>query len=225
MTGRGLPLSAMSQATAWPDNSISLTGRPSPAAALVRPCRWPRPRSRPLVPRPGGTAGPGITRRVAVPAFPAAGAAWHPARWVSRCRRCRWRRRARRAVPPARAPSRWPAETPLRSRSNASSGPHPCWSMMMPLACSITGMVSCLAASRANSESCKISRRDRPRRIGAGPRRRSESLSRRRAPHPLGRTRRSRGLDSTHAGFYCLKGTAGGSPRRSRTREPARSEW
>ena len=28
-----------------------------------------------------------------------------------------------------------------RSRSNASSGPHPCWTMMMPLACSITGMV------------------------------------------------------------------------------------
>ena len=39
--------------------------------------------------------------------------------------------------------------------------------MRMPLACSITGMVLCLACSRANAESCRTSRRDRPRRIWA----------------------------------------------------------
>jgi hypothetical protein len=51
-----------------------------------------------------------------------------------------------------------------RSRSNASSGPHRCWAITMPLACSITGMVPILARSRANAESRKISLRDPPRR-------------------------------------------------------------
>ena len=51
-----------------------------------------------------------------------------------------------------------------RSSSNASSGPHPCWAITMPFACSITGMVLSLARSRANAESPKTSRRDRPRR-------------------------------------------------------------
>jgi hypothetical protein len=58
--------------------------------------------------------------------------------------------------------ARWDAR---RSRSNASSGPHPCWAMMTPLARSITAMVCCRAASRANAEWCRISCRDRPRRI------------------------------------------------------------
>jgi hypothetical protein len=49
-----------------------------------------------------------------------------------------------------------------RSRSNASSGPHLCWAITMPLACSITGMLSSRAWSRANAESCSISRWDRP---------------------------------------------------------------
>jgi hypothetical protein len=57
---------------------------------------------------------------------------------------------------------RWDA---WRSRPNASSGPHPRCAIMTPLACSISGMVSCLAASRAYAESCKTCRRDRPSRI------------------------------------------------------------
>ena len=55
--------------------------------------------------------------------------------------------------------ARWDAR---RSRSNASSGPHRFWAITMPLACSITGMVSSLACSRANAESCRTSRWDRP---------------------------------------------------------------
>ena len=54
--------------------------------------------------------------------------------------------------------ARWDAR---RSRSNASSGPHRCWAIKMPLACSTTGMLSSLASSRANAESCRISGRDR----------------------------------------------------------------
>jgi hypothetical protein len=42
-----------------------------------------------------------------------------------------------------------------------------------------------------------------------------DDLSRQHAPHPPGRTRQSRGPGSTRAGFYCLTGTAGGSPRRT----------
>ena len=49
-----------------------------------------------------------------------------------------------------------------RSRSNASSGPHSCWAMRIPLACSITGMVSSLACSRANADSWSFSRWGRP---------------------------------------------------------------
>jgi hypothetical protein len=39
---------------------------------------------------------------------------------------------------------RWDAR---RSKSNASSGPHRCWVITMPLACSITGMDSSAACS------------------------------------------------------------------------------
>jgi len=56
-----------------PDRA-DVTGR-GPSQA----CRWRRPRAA------------------------SAGTSWYPARWASRCRRSRWRRRARRSAPPAYA--------------------------------------------------------------------------------------------------------------------------
>ena len=53
----------------------------------------------------------------------------------------------------------------LAQQGKASSGAHPSWAMMMPLACSITAMVPSRARSRAYAESCKTSRRDLPSRI------------------------------------------------------------